>query len=274
MANPPAWYNQSAFRQLPDARPQLQGLEAYLIKYAPDLDEAQILWQFLVAPSRLQFSRSAKYNENSTFAAKVIDRQYANTSGATLTINNLEFLTWCYKKSMRPLIEGLMTLLEIKEDTFAPPILSFVFGSRRFGPCVLSDVNWDESAWLGGEQASINLNLTLQEIPNPGLKGDAIVTSPSNQSLNEEIDSTNPRNSLTLRQRKEASKAAKEYLEANQDTFNQVVSEAIRSSAYFLETNEESGQVEMLDRDKASIGIVGTWNGQDFSDASNTIPKR
>ncbi len=272
MPNPPYWYNQQAFRELPGIAPISRGIEAYLLTYSPDLNEKDILWQFLIAPSRLQFSRSAKYNENTAFADKVSDRQYANTSGSTLTINNLEFHTWIYQKSMRPLVEGVMALMEAKEDTFAPPILSFVMGNRRFGPCVLTDVNWDEFAWLQGEQAGINMSLTLAQIPDPGLRGDAKITESTNQELDETVDGPKPRNPLTDRQRKDASDAAKAYLVENQAKFNSVVAEAIKSSAYFLETDKESGEVKMLDREKKLIGIVGLYNGQEFSDKTSTIP--
>jgi hypothetical protein len=269
--NPPYYYNQKVFRDLPLAEPQLRGGEAWLMRYSPELDEEQAAWGFLLAPSALRFSRAAEYGEQSSFAAKVRDRQYSQTSGATLAIPNLALMTWYYKKSLMPLIEGINQLLEarVEEGQFSPPLLSFVMGRRRFAPCVLSEVSWDESAWLGGEPASVLMNLTLIEIPFPGLKRDAITPETGDEI---EMDSTAPRNELTDRQRKEASDAAKKHLQENQQTFIKVVADKIRSNSYFLETNRETGEVSMLDANKDFIGIVGTYNGQDFNPSSSTIP--
>lgn len=268
---PPFYYNQKVFRDLPNAEPQLKGGEAWLMRFSPDLDEEQAAWGFLLSPSALRFSRSAEYGEQSSFAAKVRDRQYSQTSGAILTIPNLAFTTWYYKKSLMPLIDGINRLLEarVEDSQFSPPILSFVMGKRRFAPCVLSEVSWDESAWLGGEPASVSMNLALIEVPFPGLKRDAITPEGEEESP---TDSTTPRNELTDRQRKEASDAAKKHLQDNQQTFAKVVADKIQSNSYFLETHRETGEVSMLDANKDFIGIVGTSNGQDFNPSTSTIP--
>ncbi|HEY9835424.1 MAG TPA: hypothetical protein V6D27_00790 [Vampirovibrionales bacterium] len=232
--------------------------------YSPDLDEEQVAWGFLLAPSSLRFSRTAEYGDLSSFAARVKDRQYSQTTGATLTIPNLAFNTWYYRKSLGPLIDGINLLLEaaLDEDKFSPPILAFVMGKRRFAPCVLTEVSWDESAWLGGEPASISMNLTLAEVPSPGLKRDAKAREPEDTVPGKEGE---PRNKLTDRQRKDASDAAKAYLTENKEKYPKTISDKIRANAYFLETNEETGVVEMLDSAKKIIGVVGKYDGEKFT---------
>ena len=231
--------------------------------YSPEIDEEQSAWGFLVNPSILSFSRTAEYGEQSSFAARVRDRQYSQTSGRTLSIQNTPLETWYYKKSLSPLIEGINALMEASTENnqFSPPILSFVMGSRRFAPCVLTQLSWDERAWLGGEPASVNMSMTLEEIPNPGLRKDALTPS---------VNSS--RSPLTLRQREDASSAAKNYLEENRSSFSKAIASAIDANAYFLETDENSGEVLMLDRDKKEIGVVGVYDGQDFSTDKITIP--
>ena len=257
---PPSFYNLEVYNSLPSA--SLGEASAWLMLYAPELDEEQAVWGFLVNPSILSFSRVADYGEQSSFAAKVRDRQYSQTSGRTLSIQNVPLETWYYKKSLAPLIEGINALMEASTENnqFSPPILSFVMGSRRFGPCVLTQLSWDETAWLGGEPASVNLSMTLEEIPKPGLKRDA-----ATQSLQRR------QSSLTLRQREEGSAAAKEYLEENQGSFRDEIASAIASNAYFLETDEITGEVSMLDRNKDFVGIVGTYDGREFDAAANSL---
>lgn len=267
---PPIYYNQSVFRDLPKADIPAKADEAWLLLYSPEIDEEQAAWGFLLSPSSLKFSRSAEYGEQSSFAAKVRDRQYSQTSGKTLSIPNIILSTWYYRKSVGPLIDGINTLLEAKEDQFAPPILSFVMGRRRFAPCVLTEISWDETAWLGGDPATVNLSMTLAEIPTPGLKRDAV--TPESPELGEGETSSSPRNELTDRQRKEASDAAKKYLQDNREKFAKAVDDKIRANAYFLETDPETGIVSMLDSAKDLIGTVGTYNGQDFDPSTSTLP--
>lgn len=259
----PSFYNQEVYNSLPSAF--LNYDRAWLLLYAPELDEKQTAWGFLVNPSILSFSRTAEYGEQSSFAAKIRDRQYSQTSGRTLSIQNIPLEVWYYKKSLAPLINGINALMEAstKNGQFSPPILSFVMGSRRFAPCVLTQLSWDETAWLGGDPASVNLSMTLEEIPNPGLKKDAATPEHSPEQ----------RNPLTLRQREEASNAAKQYLKENQTDFSDAIASIIEANAYFLETDENSGEVSMLDRDKNLIGIVGVYDGQKFDPEKNYILK-
>jgi hypothetical protein len=261
-----ARFNQSAIANLPAA--SKSQAEAVLMEYSIDPTTEKKLWTFLYNPSVLRFSGDAKYSESGTFAAREQDMQYGNSTGLTLEIPNLYLDSYCLGKSLKPLLEGIDELrkADIKQSRFSPPILSFVFGSRRFSPCVLTRVGWDEVNWLGGEPARAQMNLTLQQIPEPGKLGLGAI-APELQSL-DQLPAD-----LTERQREEGSAAAKEHLNANIQTLSPEVQGLVRSNAYKLGTDAATGDVTMVRADGTAIGVVGRWDGKELATENvSTLP--
>lgn len=288
--SPMSWWSQEAYAELPDAQSR-DRCYAYLMLYSPDgvqqTESEQIVWRFLANPSKLEFSRSAKYNEAATFAAPKQDQHYHLSTGRTLKINEILFDLWQHGKSIQPTLDGIELLLEAKlgEGNFAPPVLSFVWGQRRFAPCVLTEVSWVETGWHGGEPARAALSITLLEIPKREARGDASIPEDERKLLEEEIAAAEReaeeakkkleklKQPLTERQQSEGQDAAKKFLEENKDKLNPEVANLIESGEYKLETDQETGAVNLTNEKGEAIGRVGQWNGDKLNTEVGTLPE-
>ncbi|MCC5636325.1 hypothetical protein LC593_10735 [Nostoc sp. CHAB 5844] len=258
-------YNDKAYNGLPDASKQSKGIEAVLLEYDISGNNPKPLWLFLVNPQSLRFSREAKYTEISPLASQRSEIQYTATTGQTLSIPDLILQTWYCGKSLRPLIEGIQRLMEadIKNKKYAPPILKFQMGTREFGPCVLTNIQWEESAWLGGEPASVRLGLELKEVPKAISRGEIEQQKTKNLEAAKATREKQgkPRLPLTDRQRADAVAAAKKYLEANIKQWAADVQAAIRGNKYKLSTDANTGTVTMIGTGGKAIGKVLVWDG-------------
>lgn len=256
-------FNAQAYNSLPSA--QKGKAEAVLLEYDISGNTPKALWLFLLNPQSLKFSKSAEYNEIKPLGSKVSELQYTNSSGRSLSISELILQTWYCGKSLRPLLEGVQKLMEadVKNKKYSPPILKFQMGTREFGPCVLTKLDWDESAWLSGEPASVRLNLELREVPKVTSRGEI---EKAKEKATESAKTTReqqgkPRLPLTDRQRSDGSIAAKKYLESNINSWTADIQAIIRGSKYKLATNKSSGQVVMTDAAGKKIGVVLVWDG-------------
>ncbi len=270
--------NPTAYSKLPSASSGGR-VEAVLLEYDIEGKKEKPLWLFLVNPATLDYQDSAEYSEVSPLASRVKVKQYNASSGAELTISDLLFSTYCLGKSLKPLTEGIQALLKAKteENKFAPPVLMFRWGTKRFGPCVLTDVKWTESAWLGGEAARLKMSLTLEEIPKPLTKAEI----EAKQKLKDKADEQKrekdgkPPIKLTDRQRQEASTKAKEYLKANTKVWAPDIQSAIEKGNYKLSTDADTGDVTMVDVTGKKLGVVLKSLGdkqQSATDKITTIP--
>jgi hypothetical protein len=278
VSNANSLLNPTALATLPDASSSGGRIEAVLLEYDIEGKKEKALWHFLVNPATLKYSDSADYNEVSPLASKVKVKQYSSSSGLKLKISDLLFSVYCLGKSLRPLTEGIDALLKAKteENQFAPPVLMFRWGSKRFAPCVLIDVEWDESAWLGGEAARVKMSLTLEEIPKPLTTAEIEAKKKTKGKADQEKRSQagKPPLKLTERQRKEASDKAKEYLKANTQNWTADVQAAIEKG-YKLATDAETGDVTMFDAKGKKLGVVLRSLGdkqQIANDKITTIP--
>lgn len=264
--------NQGAIADLAEAATNTQLIEAQLLDY----NKGDRLWTFFYNPQALKFSRSAKYSESETFAAKRQEIQYSNTTGATLEIGEIYMDSYCLGKSLRPLIEGINYLLEAKleKNEFAPPLLSFVFGSRRFAPCVLARLDWQETAWLGGEPARVTMSMTLMEAPRPISRTTSSTALPEVERFETPHErDKGPRLSLTERQQADAKKQAEANLKANLSKLSTETQNLIRSKAYSLTVDPNTGDVDLLNAKKTKVGRVGRWDGKVFTaEAIATLP--
>ncbi len=260
-----SYLNPTPYNQLPSAT-RSGKVEAVLLEYDINGNQPKPLWVFLVNPSSLKIQNKANYTEIKTLAATGSEIQYQSTDGQTLSIADLDLRTWYEGKSLRPLLEGINKLLEadIKNAKYSPPILKFKMGSREFGPCVLTQIQWDETAWLGGEPASVKLGLELRQVPKTVSRGQI---EKGKSKLVKDLKSSRekqgkPRISLTDRQRKDASEAAKKYLETNLNNFAPDIQTAIRGKQYALSTDKDTGKVKMVGKGGKDLGVVLVWDGK------------
>ena len=262
-------YHEAILKSLPDATRETKTTKAYLLDYEQTRTQGQYVWAFLTNPQQLEFSRQAKYNEAQTLSAKKTDWQYGYTGGRTLSISDIVLDVWCKGKTIMPLLDGIEALLEadVSKGKFAPTILSFVFGARRFGPCVLTSVKWTETGWLGGMPAKSLMSITLQEVPDP--KTHAYLEAKKREALSSKAANKQalgqPRMRLTERQQQEASKQAKAYISKNANKLNMTIQSLIKSASYKLSTDIETGSVTLFNKVGEKILIIGQFDGQKFS---------
>lgn len=153
--------NEQVFQQLP-AGTRTAGVSAYLRG-----EDGAILYSFLYGPEGLAYGRKAKYAKAETAQTSVQAYQYLGTDGRALKLDNL-LLEGGNSRSVRPLIEGLekLTVSDIANGRYSPPVVFFSWGSQVFGPAVLLEgISWEEISWLGGEPQEARVSFTLQEIP-------------------------------------------------------------------------------------------------------------
>ena len=258
--NAPPLINPSALAILPNGTKSPGRIEAVLLEYDVEGKVEKPLWLFLVNPATLDYQASAQYAEASPLASKVKAKQFTASSGEKLTISDLIFETYCLGKSLLPLSDGLKALLEAKTEQgkFAPPILLFRWGKKRFGPCVLTDVRRTETAWLDGDPARMKLTLTLEEIPKPPTKAELEAKKKAREEAaaqRREAEGKPPLK-LTGRQQQEAVEAAKAYLKANAAAFSADVQKEIEKGDYQLATDPDTGDVTLSSAKGDKIGVV------------------
>jgi hypothetical protein len=223
------------------------------------------LWELWYPPQTLKFSGSANYTEQATLSAREHDWQYGSSTGLKLEIPNLVLDGYCLGRSVQPLVDGLEELRKAKpkEGIFAPPVLLFAFGGRRFGPCVLTDIQWEEVAWLSGEAARLQLSITLQEVPKPPNAGTPTEPAADTSAAQKEKDGK-PRKPLTIRQRQDGSAKALAWLKANPVALPAQLKAVVSASTFRLSTDTDSGDVKISGADGTALGTVGRWDGRTF----------
>lgn len=269
-----AYINKPLLDSLPSAN--RGSVTAYLIEYNQNPKSNPKSWQFLYNPSLLSYSKEANYSDAQVLGAKKQELQYAYSSGKTLTINDIVLHSWQEGKSVQPILDGLEALLETQEGKSSPPILSFIFGSKTFAPCVLVAITYDESAWLSGAPAIVKLNLTLREIPQPLTLAelDARRNGISKAASDTKQKAGMPRKPLTDRQLKDASSLATKYLTERIKLYKPDIQSLIKSKSYKLSTAKDSGDVSLFDKNGKLLGVVFRYDGVGFKAFDNELKQK
>jgi Contractile injection system tube protein len=253
----------------------------------------QPVFTFLVNPQSLKWRRKAIYSDAVTAATSIPAQQYYYTTGRELQIEGVLMETWYLRRSLRPLLEQLQFLLvpDIPNQSLSPKVLTFCWGAQTFTPCVLTDLDWTEKSWLNGEPATVELSMTLLEIPPPD--GDMVsrwageqkkITGPGDSQSgtpdSKAKDAKDPKGkkkiqpTLTDRQTQEASKKADDFLKSNKTKFDPQVQERLKSGNYQLQVDPKSGDVNLLNgAGGAAVGKVGNWDGTQFDTTKNSLKK-
>lgn len=204
---------------------------------------------FLYNPESKKYARQAQYAEASTGGTEISEQNYVRTGGRTLELDNLLLDSFAAGRSLKPLLKGLEKLLLPVELGLAPPTVLFVWGSERFGPAQVSQVSWEEAAWLSGEPAQARVSLSLIQIPT------ALTVSPTPSPTGE----TN----LTDRQREDGRNKASDWLSSNVNKLRTEVRSAYNSNRFKFLT-DQVGNISILDDKDIPFGKVGTWDGFEF----------
>jgi hypothetical protein len=128
------------------------------------------IWQFMFNPSELNYSYSSDYAEADTWANS--DGQPMHWKGnknPELQFSDILLNGYMFGRKVESLSQGLKELMLFSEGakTYrgSPPILEFIWGSKRFGPCVMKDLSFKENMWDGGELVGATCSFKLVAIP-------------------------------------------------------------------------------------------------------------
>lgn len=249
--------HQAITNRLPGAERQLTTTNAFLVAYQPGVVEPPTLWSFQYRPQSLRVARNVKYSAPETLGSSVLDQQYAYTEGKVLELPDIVLEGYYKGRHITPLLDGLNYLMEIQRHVrYHPPVLQFVFGARRFYPCVVTAISWEETAWLNGLPASARLNMTLQQVPLPP-EENRTIQSPKALKL---AASPQLRNPLTAAQTRDVSALADKYLQTHLKNYKPAIQTLIRSKQYSRVTDAKTGQVKLIGPKGKSLGIIGTFN--------------
>lgn len=231
------------------------------------------------------------YAKAVTTATSTQAKQYYHTEGRELQVEGLLMETFRLGRSLRPILEQLQALLvpDVANQSLAPKVLNFIWGNQSFRPCVLTDINWTETSWLNGEPATVELSMSLEEIPagdddpvkrwvSDQKKATATSGQPGAATADSKDGKKKIQTGLTDRQTQDASKKADAYLKANQTKYSPTVRDRVKSGNYLLETDRKTGDVNMVQKQPdgtagAKIGKVGSWDGTVFDGDKNSLKK-
>ncbi|HEY9750527.1 MAG TPA: hypothetical protein V6C63_17730 [Allocoleopsis sp.] len=262
-------YNATAWAKLQSVQSAGQQIEALLLEYEPEGKEEKLAWGFLINPQSLDFENAANYGEVATHATTVTSSQYSHTSGQTLTIPGMMFSLWCYKKSVRTLLDGLKKLLEADpiNGRFAPALLRFSWGSYSLGPLSLIKYSYRITAVANGEPTDVrDLTLTFKEQPRPLTKAEQEQRAQQRlkQQMADAVAKGAPKLPLTERQQKDAIAAAEKYLKENITQWSADVQALLKANAdikKLLTVDAKTGVVTLNGKDNTKIGVVLQYDG-------------
>lgn len=261
----PIPFNPTPWQQLTDAANDGIAIEALLLEYDPDGKEEKMAWGFLINPQSLDIENTANYGEVAPHATTVSTKQYSHTKGRTFTTPGMMFSLWCYKKSVKSLLDGLDKLMQADpaNDRFAPALLRFSWGSYDLGPLSLVKYSYRIIAVSGGDPTDVrDLTLTFEEQPRPLTQAEQEEKAQQRaaQAKEDRLAQGGPRNPLTERQQSDAEARAKAFLERNIEQFSADVQSLVRSGEYTLQVSQDNGVVMLLDGE-AKIGVVSQFDG-------------
>ena len=222
--------------------------------YAQLYDSAtgEVLFDFLLNPEELSFTQTALYTEVPTAGANVPGREYQHTTAPSLSLSNVLVDTYSARRSASTLIATLQSLLESREDGMKPPRrVTFVWGSRTYGPAVLTELSWQETLWLSGEPAQLRLNLVFERVPETQVAPTASTTQP-------------PPTSLTPRQVGEGRNQGQAWLQDNLVSLNPQAKSVVAARRSNLQVDDTTGTITLKTAAGTLLGCVGRWDGRQF----------
>lgn len=118
-------------------------------------------------PSEIERSGGApSYQETGTPQRDGQPLIYTGNSNEELRLSRLIWDKYLQKESVNADLGNLRSMAHPSEPGVSPPLVSFVLGSKTFGPAVISDFSWTEQRWVeSGEPSRAFVSLTLRRVP-------------------------------------------------------------------------------------------------------------
>lgn len=254
--------NPQVLQSLPEAQ------QVYARSYLTSKN-GEVLYTFLFNPEVLDFRKSVRYSEVEVGGTAIQPQNYKNTSGTTLKLDNIQFDTYCEKRSARQLIEGLGRLTLPDPQTLKPVLVSFVYGSFTFGPAIITDLAWQNTSLLNGEAAIGTLNISLTEVPSSTLPSaystrrvqaapNTVASSSAVPAGDTASRNAAPTPALTTRQQETVRAEALAYIGANLNRFPVDVRQAFSADRLRILIPSAS-EINMADN-SSNLGRFGSYN--------------
>lgn len=245
-------------------------LSCYL---APEGSDSGVALQY--APESVSTNLEAVWTESVTAGTDVQSWSYWHTKSTSLSLSDLLLDRKKNEQSVQTELDLLSSYLrpDIKSGKLTPPILFFVMGSRRFGPCFLKDISTTETRWLAnGQPATARITLNLVAVPGPDSKASAGGLNNNAQAKLEKIDRP-----LTDREFGLAAPQALSYLRSAVGGLPPNLQTLIKSNSFKLKTNQDTGKVELIEVNgtkEESRGIIGTFGPSGKFVGDGNLPKK
>ena len=223
------------------------------------------LFTFLYNPEAKRFSRQSNYNAGVTALTSTPSQQYQHTTGLTLQLSDLIMISHSEGKTCKQLLQNLQNLMvaDPAEGKFSPTPVYFTWGTDKFGPAVITSLDWTETAWLDGQVAEARVNFSLLEIPSSVAPLD-----PSQAKLEK---AALKKQTLTNRQKNDALIRAETWITNNIKKINPTILERLRARKFEL-TVSNGGTVNLIVG--KNVWIVGQYVNGKLDTSSNNLAFR
>jgi hypothetical protein len=162
--------------------------------------DGKMRWQFLFNPSELELDAGPEFKSAETWA--VSDKansgkplHWTSNKNAELKFNSILLNGFVFGRKVEELEQGLIELFMARDGVgqHGPHVLEFVWGKRRFGPCVIKNINVKEKMWDEGQVVNAELSFTLEQVPEWTINDGAYVdiARPGRRPLQEEVANFN-----------------------------------------------------------------------------------
>lgn len=203
-------------------------------------------YDFLVNPSSIEVRTGANLESLPSNGTNVPRIQFRYGEAQTLTLNGVLMLTPGNRQSLKPLLDAGIGLCRIT-SALTSPIVSFVWGSRRFSPAMVQSFEFTETMWTStGEPTRAEGKFTLVEVP-PVVKPSTETQTSSNAPV---------KSSLTPRLLEQGSNGASKWLTDNSRSLPESLRQIVQRNAYKLSTDAE-GVISMLDSNGVLLRTIG-----------------
>jgi hypothetical protein len=130
-------------------------------------------WQFLFNPEELQLESGPEYNRANTWGVSDPANSgqplaWRGNKNRKLTFGKVLLTGYVIGKRVDSLESGLQELFMARDGengTDGPPVLEFIWGARKFGPCVIQNIRVTEKAWDYGILVNAEVSFELEQVP-------------------------------------------------------------------------------------------------------------
>lgn len=136
------------------------------------IDPSLKVWQFLYNPQSITIDVKADYSESNTWGATDDGQSgqsviWQRNRNPVMRLDEIVLNGYIHGKKVGQLEEGLFALLMSRDGPgqIQPTVWEFVWGRRRFGPCIINNIQVVEKQWEAGEVLTATVSFELTQIP-------------------------------------------------------------------------------------------------------------